>query len=202
MIKKLCLIFFLSLSSQSFAMIYVEPIIGYRLGSTSQDTTNTATNLMVNISGTSKGIIFGGRAGVKLLTFAGGIDYMLGTNSGSNAQISGTEGDHNFSQMGLFAKFAPPLFPFSFWVGYNLSSTLTIESSSGDNKFEGSGFKLGLGFTTIPFLSINAEYSMNTYNKLNSTEFPFNVTSSGVTTKYDDLLVNSLIISLSVPWSL
>lgn len=102
---------------------------------------------------------YGARVGMDFINVAFGIDYMgAGSKSGDTTST--------LTNMGAFLAFKIPMF--RFWAEYIFSASIKAEDEDG-NKIEygkGSGTKIGVGYTPIPFLSINFEVMNNTFTSL------------------------------------
>jgi hypothetical protein len=160
-------------SQSASAALLVEPILGYNLG----------TYKVGADKGKVTGVLLGARAGVGLGPIILAADIGTGTNKIKSDTVGGLDDDAKVTNMGLTALFSPPVLPVRVWAGYIFKT----ESKTDLFKFEGNGLKVGAGFSLIPFVSLNAEYIMSTYNKANGMSL------------VDDLKVNSAFISVSVP---
>jgi hypothetical protein len=82
-----------------------------------------------------------------------------------------TKDDYQSNTFGLFLGYEFPIL-LRAWGSYFLSSS--YEDEDGPNKserFSGSGFGLGLGYTALPFVSLNLEvrnFELNTFRDLSS----------------------------------
>lgn len=184
--------------SAAQALLYLEPYAGYRLSSFDI----TAAGQTYEFS--QSGIGYGARVGTSLIPFITvGLQYEMGTygldldTSGVTSNLSTEEYDS--THMGIFAAFTSlPLV--NVWGTYFLSSNLEV-SKAGSNAvgdtIKGSGYGLGAGFTGLPFLSINVDYRMFSYDKFESAA---GVESSLAAGSERD--VTEIMLSISSPWDL
>src|SRR5262249_2347880 len=137
------------------AGVLVEPYLGYHTGKVKQ---TGATDI------TGKGVTFGGRFGYQQMGFSAGLDYMTGkwTNDATpSADISPTD-------LGFFVGFNFPMMVRVYGV-YNFQVKEKVSSSAFNVTDEGNGIKLGVGFTSLPFVAINLEYLSSKLTKQNGT---------------------------------
>lgn len=132
---------------QANAGIMIEPYIGYNLaGEFNNDDTS--------------GVNIGGRLGYSLpMLVSLGIDYNMGEYT---HDVSGTDVDVDHSKFGLFVAVDLPIL-LRAWATYYLNA----KAEQGANEYEGSGFGLGVGFTMLPFVSLNLEYRSVNYDDFN-----------------------------------
>lgn len=176
-LKVLSLVTLLSFFSSANAGILVEPYIGYYLG------TYKAGSSKENFSGPD----FGARVGYKnILGLMFGVDYL----TGKMEDKASPSNDLTPSQIGAFIGFEFPILLRVYGV-YSLSDKLERKSDTQTLKLEGnSGIKLGVGYTGLPLISINLEYSVSKYDKSNDSSL------SG------SLKQNSYGLSVSLPFDL
>lgn len=165
------------------AALLIEPVLGY----------NMAANSKLDVVGEpdssgGKGIGYGGRLGYQNFGFQLGLDYL--SNSIDMNEDSLYDANFDSSEFGAFVGFEFPVFV-RIYVGYIFSANAETKTSSGD-KWEfskGSGYKVGLGFTTIPFIDINLEYRAVTYDEHETL----------AAKSKDALDFSAVLLSLSVP---
>ncbi len=169
------LILFMMMSSSLFAGILIEPFVGLNIGT--KDTVTIKTGALAGSSydnADANGDTFiGGRLGYQTWGFFGAFDY--------RTLMSG-EDDSDASSMGLTVGYDFPIL-IRGWVTYLLSNDMTTAQNTevdGDG-----GLRFGVGFTTLPFLSINLEYEKSEFS------------NSSVDTKRETLLA-----SISLPFNL
>lgn len=138
----------LLVSSHSFAGLLVEPVLGYNfLKRADFDNADTYK------SGGGEG--YGGRVGFQGAGLQIGLDYLK-----SNVDASDSDFDQNveMEESGVFAGFEFPAFIRAY--------ATYIFSATGETKVrnqnvilnDGTGGKLGLGFTLLPIIDINLDY--------------------------------------------
>lgn len=189
--KKLLLVLCATLMVNAQAGVLVEPYLGYRLVS-GENSNSTKTEYDYN------GALIGGRLGYQFLGFMGGLDYSRGLGAyelESKVGSATSKADYTQSSFGLFAGYELPIL-LRAWVSYWMSNKLEGDSgaNSGD-EFTGSGYGLGVGFTGLPFVSLNLEYRNMTYDE-------FMDKSSGVTTALtgdNEIGMSEIILSVSLP---
>lgn len=139
-----------SLAQPAHAGLYLEPYIGYGMGDSKQGTSKDDV----------KGMAYGGRIGYSVMGLAVGVDYMTGKlNIDSTPSAEATPKD-----LGIFVGYTFPIMVRAYGV-YVPTAKADMTSSSGDGDFEGSGMRLGVGFTMLPFVVINLEYTSIEYDK-------------------------------------
>lgn len=164
------------------AGLLVEPIVGFSNSKFETDTPGSSEE-----KGT--GLSYGGRLGYQNLGFQLGLDYLH-----SNINVD----DDNYSpvqasEWGGFVGFEFPVL-LRVYAGYIFSATgeseLKVAGTKNDLEFtDGSGMKVGVGFTGLPFVDINVEYRKGTFG-----EYKLGGTKQDVDTDY-----SAYMISLSLP---
>ncbi len=170
-------------ASTANAGIFVEPYLGYGLGSYKFDTTG-------GDKGKITGPVLGGRIGGEMaMLFIGG-DYSMSLSNKMKSDAGGTDPDVTSSQ--LFGVIGANLPIIRLWAGYGLMNELKEDTVVGDITYSGgSHIKVGVGLKVIPMLSLNAEYIMSDYKKA----------ELGPLTGDPELKVNTVLLSASVPFS-
>ncbi len=149
------IVFALIFSSAARADFVIEPWLGYELGT---------FDYPGNIKGDSTGANFGARLGFKTLGFAVGGEYSY---SGlTDKPSSGSSVSQKATDLGVFASFNFPIL-LRVYATYFVSSKATVGSYTGT--FEGNGYRVGVGFTGLPFVVLNVEVISRDYNKSNGT---------------------------------
>lgn len=145
----------------------IEPYLGYALMSHGGKLDNYGTKLDVPTK-KDKGSLFGARIGWGQGNFGVALDYMKAGMDGKSGEDK-TTGD--ITALGITAM-ASLLFVRG-WIGYMPS--VKYDYDGGENLFKGSekgsGFKVGVGFTPIPWVSINVEYVSYTFDKADYRDF-------------------------------
>ena len=138
----------------------------------------------------TSGTVLGARIGYQFLLPWVALDY---TTSLSDHKGSGKNGSSDFdfsmSTLGLVAGVDLPII--RLFGGYGFSNTI---KTSDDTKFEGTYLKAGVGFTALPFVSLNLEYIINDFKKVNGES----LSAAGM----DKVSGNVLAFSVSLPLDL
>jgi hypothetical protein len=143
----------LAFAPSAHASLYLEPFLGYLTGKTNGDPKYDVS-----------GVDLGGRVGYSMLGFAVG-----GEVSRSDLSID-TSPDIDFTptNLGIFASFEFPIL-IRAYATYIFSSKGDYNSGGASAEMdEGSGIRLGVGFTGLPFIAINLEYVDLSYDKFKS----------------------------------
>lgn len=134
----------LSLPAQ--AGLHVEPFLGYHMGKDDSTPEN-------DITGTE----MGARVGFSTLGLSVGGELSKGMyDVDSNPSV-----DLEPTNMGIFAAFEFPILVRAY-ATYIINAKADYGSST---EIEGSGVRLGVGFTGLPFIAINVEYIDTTYDE-------------------------------------
>ncbi len=187
-ISRLVLLLALALghSVESQAALLIEPVVGYSFGKGTLDMTvpaAPATNTSATRS--SNGSSYGGRLGYQNFGFQLGLDYLA-----SSMKVSGDS--FKTSEFGGFVGYEFPIL-FRVYAGYVFSGTGTLATSTQDYNFKnGTGPKVGLGFTLLPLLDLNIEYRSIAYKEMDI--------SNGLATLKMDY--NAVMVGLSLPFTL
>lgn len=154
------------------AALLIEPVVGYNFGSL----TNSATDF----DESATGVGYGARLGFQQLGFQLGLDYLS-----SNLDVDSLDDNLKTTEFGAFIGYRLPVF-LRVYAGYIFSGTGEL----GNTDYEdGTGTKLGLGFTGIPFIDLNLEYRSVAYDKAKSGSI-----SVDTETEYDVIM-----LSVSLP---
>lgn len=130
--------------------IYLEPYMGYSFGSggTTQDHSLS-------------GVAYGLRGGWSTMGLAAGLEYhgaMMNWNTP-------TKSDYNPSDLGVFGAYNFPVLPIKVYGTYFFNSKVDIKRSGFNDTYKGNAVKIGLGFTTLPLIHINFDYSKVSLDK-------------------------------------
>ncbi|MBY0383859.1 hypothetical protein K2X05_01760 [bacterium] len=79
------------------------------------------------------------------------------------------------------------------YAHYLFTSALVFDTTN-DPVYKGNGFKLGVGYSTLPWLAINVEYHIMTYDKYKDNL----ISSTSLDPKHKD---NFLFVTLSFPFN-
>lgn len=136
------------------AGIHVEPYIGYSLsGDWEQGSSNGDY--------TSDGPQLGARLGYGMLGFFGAIDYELSSMEGTDFGNSDVSVDQ--SLLGISVGYEFPILIRGYFT-YILDATGELDDS-GNTELTGTGTKLGVGYTGLPFIAINFELTMLNFDE-------------------------------------
>lgn len=170
--------------STAHAALLIEPVVGYNFGKGDFEGNEAFDEISLN----ANGVGFGGRLGYQYLGLQLGLDYLSSTLD---------LGDKSFkksartSEFGAFVGFEFPVF-FRVYGGYIFSATGETETDNDEYEFtEGSGPKVGIGFTGFPIIDVNLEYRRISYGK---------VEESGAE-KEIDVYYNAIFLGLSAPFT-
>ena len=162
---------FVFMMSSASASLLIDPYMGMNLtGSTKLGTVESDYK--------NNPISIGARVGFAQLGFSVGLDYQIT----SGIKLENNTNEYDATELGLFGGFDFPIL-LRAYAGYIFSADFESTASKYD---EGSGYKLGVGFTGLPFVSINVEYKVLSYDKLNGVS---------VTTADHD----SILLAVSLP---
>ncbi|MBY0413330.1 MAG: hypothetical protein K2Q18_04160 [Bdellovibrionales bacterium] len=170
------------LSQTASAGLLLEPHVAYNLSGSG---TESGTEYDYN------GAQIGARVGYQNWGFMTGLDYTKGSGSvdSKTAGVTTTR-DLSSDEIGIFAGYNLPIL-FRAWGAYYFSNETTYKGGfdlSGDTK------ELGVGFTGLPFLSINLVYRMVNFDE--SKNLTTSVKSS---VSYD---FNEIVLGVSLPFNL
>lgn len=143
------------LATTASAGFLVEPYLGYRVG----DLESTPNG---SIAYDTSGHSIGARLGGTFTMFMAGIDYSMGSLSADQTKGGSTDVDLDTTQLGIFAGIELPVL-LRAWATYYVSAN--FENSSNSNEWKGDGIGLGVGFTGLPFVSLNLEYKKMSYDE-------------------------------------
>ena len=118
--------------------------------------------------------MYGARVGYQFLGFMAGVEYGMGsglTQDVAAASIGGVsipdaETKYDATHMGIFVGYELPIM-LRAWATYFFDSNWDFD---GGAKTEFTTIALGVGFTGLPFVSLNAEYRLNTFDSDDNIE--------------------------------
>ncbi|MDZ4662222.1 MAG: hypothetical protein SGJ18_11455 [Pseudomonadota bacterium] len=143
--------------------VYIDPYFGFLVASTvSTEVPSTPSTSEGDISGSGIGL----RLGWSFVGLAVGVDYQMTSTTEKQTAGSavGQETKSKVTNLGIFADYELPILPLRVYGAYILDSTIDPETAgSADTK--GSGIKIGAGFTGLPFVAINLDYSTLKYDE-------------------------------------
>lgn len=161
-------------ASSAQAGFMIDPYIGIGQTKTELDVAGDNEN-------TSSDTYFGSRVGYSFILVSAGIDYQITKGEDSDGD------DANLNSLSAFVGVDLPIL-FRFWAEYFLSSSFDSDTDGVDFTFK-DGYSVGIGFTGLPFVSINLELQAMNY-EAEFDNFPNNEF---------DLTVGSTILSVSLP---
>lgn len=146
------------LSVQSFAGVLIEPYAGY-------GTIVTTTDVPSDENETEAGAFAGARLGYSFLLLSAGVDF----NAGS-------AGDYDRTNTAAFVGVDLPIL-LRFYGKYIVSSDLENSDDNFDYDFK-SGYVFGIGFTGLPFVSLNLEAGQQKYEvEVGGTDYDIDAAS-------------------------
>lgn len=171
--KKLIQLFVLSTIalvsvSQAKAALLIEPVLGYNFGTFNSEVKQTNDKDSNSLHGYS----YGGRLGYQQLGLQLGLDYL-----GSKMRTDGD--DFNTSEWAGFVGYEFPIL-FRVYAGYIFSGTGNYKADTTTKFKGGTGPKVGIGCTVLPFLDVNLEYRRLDYDSKNVGGFTTDVDYSSV----------------------
>lgn len=176
--KKVLLAFALVMgfTSASQAGWMVEPYLGWERGDLSKDT-----------DGTLSGTAIGARVAYTLPVLVWlGLDGMY-TLTGEYDPDGGSKEDAKRTSLYAVVGVDFPILVRG-WLGYGLLNEWKLDSSP-SAKLKGDSMKIGVGFTGLPFVSVNFEYIKDSFDK-----YEMNGTTDV------DVENTAYMISVSLPW--
>ena len=178
------------MSSLAQAGMLIEPYLGYEMGDLKRQE-KTEAEFTDKSSGTS----FGLRLGYKFLLPWVALDYTSGSGKLKTDDPGKVDSDYKKYSLGGTVGVDLPLI--RGWVGYGFQNDLQIDDPTNDVKFKGTYTKFGVGLGFIPFVSLNVEYKINNFDKLD-----YNGTEYKVDDQFDTLKHDTVMISISAPFNL
>ena len=162
-LSMICFLFLFGTKSEAGMMI--DPYIGYAINQ--QEITQTVGAQTGQIDYTTSGSLFGARVGWQTLGLMLGGEFAYGpsltqelTASALSGISTGAETDYSGTYMGAFIGYDFPIL-LRAWATYFFNITYAPESGS---DVEANGTSFGVGFSGLPFVSLNAEYRMISYD--------------------------------------
>lgn len=175
-IFKLVALVLVLVTSTAQAGLLVEPIIGLNVNHKLEPKSDSYSGL---------GGAYGGRLGFQNYGFQLGLDYLA-----SSTDLDDKDFKNNFKSQdwAAFVGFEFPILV-RVYAGYIFSATGDVNLTGGGKAkmTDGTGTKIGVGFTGLPFLDINVEYRRGSYDS---------VKVGGVKTGSADFSATMLSVSL------
>ena len=172
----------LMLTSTASAGFLIDPYLGFRFSGEIVEDTNRGDEDEYEFSG----LAYGARVGYDYFGIMFGVEYGMASSdieqsadpecAGiANCSVVGKKHEGDFKNLGIFVGYNVPLM-FRVWFTYFLSAEMELTGKTdqtdlgGDTNstttYDGGGYSLGVGYTGLPFLSINLEYKKLTYNEI------------------------------------
>lgn len=162
-------------SSVSNAGLLLEPYLGYEMGTTKDpDGKLDGTQMGLRVAWTAP------------IMFWAGVDYTMGVSAKLKPDDSAIA-DSDAKRSTLYGVVGVD-FPILLrgWFGYGFKNEL--KADDWDTKYEGTSTKIGVGFTGLPFISLNLEYLMEEFDKADGTTLATKAKNTGY------------VLSVSLPW--
>lgn len=168
------------------AALLLEPQVGFSLGSKLDFKDGE------KYSG-GMGLSYGGRVGYQNMGLQLGLDYLA---SSVDMDDKDFKSNVKTSEWAAFAGFRFPILV-KVYAGYIFSATGdskvdVLGSSQNLDLSNGSGYKLGVGYTLLPFVDLNLEYRQGTYGEY----------KVGGTKIKEDVNFSSYLLSVSLPFTI
>ena len=178
--------------SYGHALFLIEPYVGYKNAS-GKDSDTPVLELEYS------GLTYGARAGLTTMGFSVGVDYSLSSSDIEFIQSGGSATDpHDQTMMGAFVGYEFPMM-FRVWGSYFFD--VSLEDTDGSDKgdeLNGDGMGLGVGFTGLPFVSINLEYRMWSIDESVDGADGTKTNTTGV----DVIDIKEILVTVSLPLDL
>lgn len=161
--------------SAANAGLLLEPYLGYEMGTTKDaDGKLDGTQLGARVAWTAP------------IMFWAGLDYTMGVSAKFKPSASGST-DSDAKRSTLYAVVGVDL-PILLrgWVGYGLMNELKLDDYN--TTLKGKSTKLGVSFTGLPFICLNLEYLMETFDKDSNGNLD------------PETKNNAYVLSVSLPW--
>ena len=192
-------VFLFLITSISHAGVLLEPYIGFQVNN-AEDSNATKTDY------SWANVALGGKVGYQFLGFMAGGMYEFAPMNFDVDVTSGTSKYTIESQSkgwGFFAGYEFPILLRAYGT-YFLKKEIRHKQAnsaagivSGD-EFCGTGMGFGVGYTGLPFISINAEYRMYTYDEQKSGTTGIDTALTGT----NEIDGNEIFINVSLPFDL
>ncbi|NQZ01359.1 MAG: outer membrane beta-barrel protein [Bdellovibrionales bacterium] len=171
-------------SQAAFAGFHVEPFLGYSISGNFEQSSDLGDS---DGDYVSKGPQLGARIGYGMLGFFGALDYEMSPMTADDDDEVGIDQ----TLMGLAVGYEFPIL-LRAYATYVFSAEGTSDSSI-DAVYKGSGLKLGVGYTGLPFVAINFEVTQLTYDSVESDSSVFD-------DGFDSFTANYYTVNVSVPF--
>lgn len=187
-----CLLGLFTLIPESKAGLYLEPSLGYSLGT-------LETGLDSDGDYSAKGPAFGLKLGASIIPMvfvAADVMYLMTDFDAKKDGVENADGKSTLA--GLTVGLNLPIL-LRFWASYFFYNKFDLKDSDGTQKLSGSAIKLGVGYSLAPYVALNLEYLLSSYSKYkdvsgNETDLPLSIGGDSFDPKY-----NTFILSLGIP---
>lgn len=172
------------ISTAAHAGLYLEPYVGYAIGS-SEGTVTIESVGVSTVDSDEKVTAFGGKVGYSILGLAFGADYAKLSYDSDDKTSDNLDTESDETHLGAFVQYTLPIL-------FKVSATyiLNAKSKSDESESNGKGLKIGVGFTGLPFVSINLDLITLNYD---------DVDVDGVTVSSADVDTKLTMLSVSLP---
>lgn len=186
----------LGLATPAKAGILLDPYLSYEMGNF--DTTYTAGG---SLKYDTSGVGFGARVGYTLPLVFFALDYSMSSGKAKVKEDAySAMPDNDFDRSTLYALVGVKLPFIRGWAGYGFINDVKMKATATttESTLKGSAIKVGVGYTGLPIVSLNAEYIMSNFTKLKTDTGDEDI--SGPTFK--DSKNNTILLSISAPFDL
>lgn len=180
------------------AGVMIEPYLGYESGTQSAKFKSSyLPSPNTDLGGVIGASALGARLGYNVLGFWAALDYMAGSGTVKYDTSTIKDSDLTRSTLGVTAGFDFPIL-IRAWAGYILKDDSTFKGSGTETTLSGGGYKLGVGFQGLPFISLNLEYLVRNFNSHKGSAQDagagYNFDQS-----YNEYRHNTYLLSVSLP---
>lgn len=185
---------FLGFMGSANASILIEPSLSIDLSKNDLAPKGSGTDMSGKATLIDPGVRLGYESMLGLFVAADYQMAMSGKYTLSNAP-GAPDTKMSRSQLWLDVGYDAPLL-FRVWAGYAVINKMTLSPDGiPDIQYTGgSSIKLGVGFNVIPLLSINVEYLMNKWSKVEVGGF-----SQSTSDAYESSKGNAILVGVSIP---
>ena len=177
--KTLVLLFCLLLTLPAKSALFLEPYLGLGMATSGDIEGPEATFEGLSIN---PGLKIGTTTMFTFVSFGAEFSYQ---DSTAEARPSGRELDLTRTDFSAFALFEFPIL-FRIFGKYIVGSSMTIGNT---DMIDPDGYGLGVGYTGLPFLSLNLEYRTISWKKIKNNDVESNANGE----------ITEIILSLSFP---
>ena len=180
------------------AGVMIEPYIGYETGTQSAKFKSSyLPSANTDLGGIVSATALGARLGYNVLGFWAALDYMATSGTLKYDTSTLKDSDLTRSTLGVTAGFNFPIL-LRAWGGYIWQDDSKFKGTGTETTLSGGGYKLGLGFSGLPFVSLNLEYIVRNFNSHKGSAQDagagYNFDQS-----YNEYRHNTYLLSVSLP---